>query len=241
MPSKCENRDVAKTAVILAGGLGTRLRPFTIVLPKPLVPLGELPILEHLIIILRNQGFERFILAVNHQADLIKAYFGDGSRLQVVIEYSVESTRLGTVGPLKIIEDLPEKFLVLNGDVVCDVDFADFYDEFSIQDDRLVPLITSRGHKVDFGVIETNKNGALKVMREKPEMSLQVLTGIYMFSSVVVDWIPSGVNFGIDDLIRYMLENDMRVRTKLHEGFWLDIGRPEDYEIAQALRMDKFY
>ena len=113
-----------RRAVILAGGKGTRLRPYTVVLPKPLMPIGEYPILEVVVRQLARHGFDRVTMAVNHQAELIKAFFGDGSKWHVQIDYSLEDQPLGTMGPLKRIADLPEHFLVMNGDVLTDLDFA---------------------------------------------------------------------------------------------------------------------
>ena len=120
---------MSKRAVILAGGMGTRLRPYTVVLPKPLMPIGDFPILEVVIRQLVNNGFDHITLAVNHQAALIRAFFGDGSNWNVLIDYSQENEPLGTIGPLRLITDLPENFLVMNGDILTDLDFSNFYDE----------------------------------------------------------------------------------------------------------------
>src|SRR5882672_5273675 len=117
-----------KRAVILAGGMGTRLRPYTIAIPKPLMPIGDLPILEIIVRQLAARRFERITLAVNHQADILRAYFGDGRKWNIDIDYSLETEPLGTMGPLKVIKDLPEDFLVMNGDVLTDLDYAAFAD-----------------------------------------------------------------------------------------------------------------
>lgn len=117
---------MCKTAIILAGGKGTRLKPYTIALPKPLVPVGDKPILETIILQLAYHDFKRIILTVNHQADIIMAYFGDGSKWGVHIEYSLEDKPLGTMGPLRLIDRLPEDFLIMNGDVLCDIDYTYF-------------------------------------------------------------------------------------------------------------------
>ena len=117
-----------KHAVILAGGRGTRLRPYTLVLPKPLMPIGEYPILEVIVKQLVKHGFTSITMAVNHQADLIKAFFGDGSKWNIRISYSLENQPLGTMGPLKLMNDLPENFLVMNGDILTDLSFSKFYE-----------------------------------------------------------------------------------------------------------------
>jgi NDP-sugar pyrophosphorylase family protein len=122
---------MSKRAIILAGGKGTRLRPYTVVLPKPLMPIGEYPILEVVIRQLINYGFDHITLAVNHQAELIKAFFGDGSKWNIKIDYSLEDQPLGTMGPLKLIKDLPKNFLVMNGDILTDLNFSEFYDNHS--------------------------------------------------------------------------------------------------------------
>jgi len=118
---------MSKRAVILAGGKGTRLRPYTVVLPKPLMPIGDFPILEVIVKQLAHFGFERITMAVNHQAELISAFFGDGSKWGVKIDYSLEDKPLGTMGALKLISDLPENFLVMNGDILTDIKFSEFY------------------------------------------------------------------------------------------------------------------
>ena len=118
-----------KRAIILAGGRGTRLKPYTTVLPKPLMPIGDYPILEVIVRQLTQSGFKRITMAVNHQAELIKAYFGNGTKWDIDIDYSIEDIPMGTMGPLKLIRDLPDNFLVMNGDILTDLDFNKFYEE----------------------------------------------------------------------------------------------------------------
>ena len=147
------SNDTGRTAVILAGGLGSRLRPYTVVLPKPLMPVGESPILEVIIKQLSRKGFSRIILAVNHQADILRAYFGDGSRLGVSIEYSLETKPLGTMGPLHLMKELPENFIVMNGDILCDLDFGDFFANHE-NDNRLFTIAASKREQlIDYGVL----------------------------------------------------------------------------------------
>ena len=144
---------MSKTAVILAGGKGTRLRPYTWVLPKPLMPLGEEPILEIVIQQLVKSGFKNIILAVNHQAEIIKAVIGNGKRFGAKITYSLEDKPLSTMGPLKLMKALPENFLVMNGDILTDVNFKNLF-QFHLDQENLFTISGyNREHKVDYGVL----------------------------------------------------------------------------------------
>ncbi len=218
-----------KRAVILAGGMGTRLRPYTTALPKPLMPVGDFPILEVIVRQLARAGFEHITLAVNHQAHIIKAYFGNGERWGVPIDYSMESKPLSTMGPLKLIPDLPENFLVMNGDVLTDVDFAAFMDEHQQAGKLFSILAHMRTEKVDYGVLEVDENGNLCGFMEKPENQYRVSMGIYGVNQKALDYIPENEKFGFDDLMGALLKARVPARTVLHPGYWLDIGRPDDY------------
>ena len=150
---------MSRRAVILAGGRGTRLRPYTVVLPKPLMPIGEYPILEVVIRQLARAGFDHVTLAVNHQAEIIRAFCGDGSKWDMRIDYSLEREPLGTMGPLRLIDDLPEHFLVMNGDVLTDLDFQHFHDEHAARDDLFTISSYRRDHLVDYGVQRESTSG----------------------------------------------------------------------------------
>lgn len=216
-----------KTAVILAGGLGTRLRPYTITMPKPLVPIGDRAILEIIVIQLAKNGFERVILTVNHQAEMIREYFGDGSKWGITVEYSLEDKPLGTMGPLKLLKDLPENFLIMNGDVLSDIDYADFFDKH-VKSGRMFTISSfKRVNKIDYGVLHTDQ-GRLVGFEEKPEMEYSVSMGIYAASKEVLECIPDNQFYGLDSLlIENLKEKD--IGTIEHDGYWMDIGRPEDY------------
>ncbi len=180
-----------RRAVILAGGRGTRLRPYTVVLPKPLMPIGEYPIMEVVIRQLAYHEFDHITIAVNHQAELIKAFFGDGSKWHLRIDYSLEDEPLGTMGPLKLIRDLPDQFLVMNGDVLTDLNFADFHAEHA-QENRLFTVSSyQREQKVDYGVLMTDPQGTLRGFQEKPVTGYEVSMGIYMVSRDVLPVRPS--------------------------------------------------
>jgi NDP-sugar pyrophosphorylase family protein len=218
-----------KRAVILAGGKGTRLRPYTVVLPKPLMPIGEYPILELVIRQLVSHGFNHITIAVNHQAELIKAFFGDGTKWNVKIDYSLEDRPLGTMAPLKLIKDLPSDFLVMNGDILTDLDYSAFYSKHI--DNQTLFSISShkRENKIDYGVLETNENGILTGFIEKPTSSYEVSMGIYLVNKETLSFIPDNQPFGFDDLMHKLLCNGKNVIVNSFNGYWLDIGRPDDY------------
>jgi NDP-sugar pyrophosphorylase family protein len=224
---------MSKRAVILAGGKGTRLRPYTVVLPKPLVPVGEFPILEIIVRQLVRAGFDRITMAVNHQAELIQAFFGDGSKWNARIDYSREDSPLGTMGPLKLIRDLPEQFLVMNGDTLTDLDFAAFHDQHVKGGDVFTISSAVREHLVDFGVLEPDAGGHLAGFKEKPRLTYEVSMGVYMCSRAVLERIPSGRPYGFDHLMLDLIRDSKPARLVRHTGYWLDIGRPDDY--AQAI------
>jgi NDP-sugar pyrophosphorylase family protein len=218
-------------AIILAGGKGTRLKPYTYVLPKPLVPVGERPILAILIDQLKKSGVKDIVFCVNHMAELIMAYFGNGEKFGVNIEYSMEEQPLGTIAPLKLVKDLPEHFLLMNGDLLTDIDFKDVYD-FHIKSGALVTVgAYKREVNIDFGVLQV-KDGMLTGFTEKPRYDYSVSMGIYVFSREVLDFVPEGRPYGFDDLMLNLLEKKQRVNVYPFDGYWLDIGRPEDFEKA---------
>ncbi|MFA6279873.1 MAG: sugar phosphate nucleotidyltransferase [Bdellovibrionales bacterium] len=225
---------MSKRAVILAGGKGTRLRPYTTVLPKPLMPLDDRPILEIVIRQLAKAGFDRVTLAVNHQAELIQAFFQDGARLGVSIDYSLEDKPLSTMGPLKLIPDLPDHFLVMNGDILSDLDYGAFYDRH-VQADRLFTVSSmEREQRVDYGVLDLNEANDLVGFREKPSLTYHVSMGVYMVSRRVLDVIPEGRSYGFDQLMLDLIKTKTPATVVPFDGYWLDIGRPDDYEKAQS-------
>lgn len=224
---------MSRRAVILAGGKGTRLRPYTVVLPKPLMPIGDFPILEVIVKQLVRCGFDRVTLAVNHQAELIKAFFGDGAKWGVRIDYSLEDRPLGTMGPLRLIGDLPDDFLVMNGDTLTDLDYAAFH-ERHVEAGAIFSISSFvREHMVDYGVLEPDERGRLAGFREKPCLTYEVSMGVYMVSRAAVAAIPEGRQYGFDHLMVDLIRAGTPARVVRHDGYWLDIGRPDDY--AQAI------
>jgi NDP-sugar pyrophosphorylase family protein len=224
--------NATRRAVVLAGGLGTRLRPYTISLPKPLMPVGEFPILEIIVRQLVQGGYGRITLAVNHQAELMRAYFADGARWGVAIDYSLEARPLGTMGPLRLAEDLPEHFLVMNGDILSDLNYAAFLDEHA-RGQRLFSISASaREQQIDYGVLRAGQEGRLTGFEEKPRIPYLVSMGVYAVNRRLVERIPEGRAFGFDELVLGMLEDSLPVEVRPHSGYWLDIGRPDDYQRA---------
>ena len=221
-----------KRAVILAGGRGTRLRPYTVVLPKPLMPIGDYPILEVIVRQLIHNGFNRITMAVNHQADLIKAFFGDGSKWGIKIDYSLENKSLSTMAPLKLIKDLPDNFLVMNGDILTDLDYNDFY-EFHVNNNNIFTISAyQREIKSEFGVLKIDNNNTLIDFEEKPIQRYDVSMGVYMVSKRVLQDIPQDAFYGFDHLMADLIKNKQKPKIKKFSGYWLDIGRPDDYKQA---------
>jgi NDP-mannose synthase len=221
-----------KCAVILAGGKGTRLRPYTIALPKPLVPVGEYPIMEIIIRQLAKKGFSRVIITVNHQADLIQLYFGNGDKWGIRIEYSLETKPLGTMGPLKLIADLPDNFIVMNGDILTDLDYAELLDKHVKANNIFTISAFQREHNVDYGVLHLDADNMLTGFEEKPKLHYTVSMGVYAVSRTVLKYIPENEYYGFDNLMLKLIESDEKVKINAYSGYWLDIGRPEDYQKA---------
>lgn len=221
-----------KRAVILAGGKGTRLRPYTVVLPKPLMPIGDYPIVEVIIRQLVQHGFTHITMAVNHQAEIIQAFFGNGDKWGIKIDYSLEDKPLSTMAPLKLIKDLPEDFLVMNGDILTDLDFGKFY-ENHIADNNIFTISSyQREVKSEFGVLDVDDADTLTGFREKPVSIYDVSMGIYMVSKEAVQYIPENTLYGFDHLMLDLMKNGENPKVEKFVGYWLDIGRPDDYEVA---------
>lgn len=220
--------------VILAGGRGTRLRPYTMVLPKPLVPVGNQAVLELLIKRLRKFGFSDIIITTGYLGSLIRALCGDGSKWGANIEYTKENEPLGTIGPLTLVNgNLNETFLVTKGDVITDLDFRKFI-EFHNRKGGIATIATYRKEvKLDLGVLECDDDGAIVGFSEKPEKEYLVSMGAYLFEPEILKYVPTNIPFGFDDLMHILDDNSVPVYSYIHDGYWLDIGRKEDFEKAQ--------
>ena len=220
---------MSKRAVVLAGGTGTRLRPYTVVLPKPLMPIGDYPILEVIVRQLASQGFTHITLAVNHQADIIKAFFGDGKKWGVHIDYSLENKPMSTIAPLTLISDLPENFLLMNGDVLTDLDFSGFVQRHVSAGRLFTIAAASRLQLIDYGVLHIDSSDQLTGFCEKPRTEYLVSMGIYAVNRGVMDFVPRDSKYGFDDLMNHLLKRNESVTVDRFDGYWLDIGRPDDY------------
>ncbi|MDP2587536.1 MAG: sugar phosphate nucleotidyltransferase [bacterium] len=221
---------MSKRAIILAGGKGLRLRPYTVVLPKPLMPIGEHPILEVVVRQLAYFGFDHITMAVNHQADIIRAFFGSGEKWGIQIDYVLEKDPLGTMGPLKLIKDLPDNFIVMNGDVLTDLHFGDLYNKHVASEEIFSISAHQRVQQIDYGVLRV-KDNQLTGFEEKPSLPYEVSMGVYCVNKKALDYIPEGP-FGFDSLMHVLLAKKISVQTIPHAGHWLDIGRPDDYARA---------
>ncbi len=220
-------------AVILAGGKGTRLLPFTSVLPKPLLPVGDQPILKIVLHQLARSGVKRATLAVGHMADLFPQVLGNGTGA-LKLDYVRERTPLGTAAPLRNISGLSSTFLVLNGDILTDLDFRALVKHHK-KSGALATIATYRRRvNVDFGVLETNRSGRLVAYHEKPSLSYRVSMGIYVFEPRVIRHIPARGKFDFPELIQKLLDADLPVASFPFSGRWLDIGRPDDFAAAQT-------
>jgi NDP-sugar pyrophosphorylase family protein len=217
---------------VLAGGRGSRLHPYTIVLPKPLMPIGDYPILEVIVRQLATAGFQRITMAVNHQANLIKAFFQGGSAWGVDIDYSLESEPLSTIAPLLLVQDLPEHFLLMNGDVLTDLDFHAFWSDHATADRLFTIAAATRREVAEYGVLHATDDDVLCGFEEKPVNEYLVSMGVYAVSRRVLSFVPAGQKYGFDNLMTQLLASRMPVRLHRHRGYWLDIGRPDDYRKA---------
>jgi NDP-mannose synthase len=223
-------------AVILAGGKGVRLRPYTTLLPKPLVPIGDrYSILEIIMRQLSGCGFRTATLAIGHLGHLIRAYVGDGSQWGLErVDYATEESPLGTIGPLLQIRDqLPDEFVVMNGDILTDLDYADLLRHHHDSGAELTVSTYPRQVKIDFGVL-TSRSGRIVEFREKPSIDYRVSMGVYGMSRSVLDSYIPGLPLGFDELVLDLLETSGGPAEYEFDGRWLDIGRPDDYDRANA-------
>jgi NDP-sugar pyrophosphorylase family protein len=220
-------------AVILAGGLGTRLKPFTEVIPKPLLPLGESSVLEIQVRALKRAGFDEVFIATNYMADYVEAFLGDGSKYGIRITFSRESVPLGTCGPVKPLQDqLFEPFLLMNGDILTTLDFRVAW-ESAVRSDANLTVFTKEV-KVPFNFGKVVSDGPYIVeVTEKPDLHFEILAGIYLLKPPVLELIPHGTYYGIDSLIKEMLARKMRIGRELITDYWLDIGELNDFQTAR--------
>jgi len=222
-----------KRAVILAGGKGRRLAPYTFVIPKPIVPIGTTPILEIVLRQLARFGFGHVSIALGHMSEIVRAVAGDGSRFGIEIDYHDEEQPLGTMGPLKGIANLPSTFLVMNADILTDLDFRVLWDDHRRRGGIATIGTFVKETQLGLGVLHTDSDDRVVGFEEKPILRHRVSMGIYVFEREILDYIPAGDYFGFDLLMARLLERKCSVHSFVHAGRWLDIGNPADYEKAQ--------
>jgi NDP-sugar pyrophosphorylase family protein len=219
-------------AIVLAGGKGARLAPYTKILPKPLMPIGDMPILEVLLRQMKRAGIEEVVIAVGHLSGLLHAFFQDGSNLGLRITYSYEDTPLGTAGPLSLVRDLDKTFLVSNGDVLTTLEFRDLLRFHAEQKAAVTIAVHCRKVDIDFGVVQCDESHQIIGYVEKPSIDYMVSMGIYVFEPKVLSFIPFSRYLDFPDLIKNLISAGERVVGYPFKGYWQDLGRPDDYERA---------
>lgn len=219
-------------AIVLCGGKGTRLAPYTKILPKPLMPIGDMPILEIMLRQMKRAGIEDVILTVGHLAHLLQAFFQGGSHLGMNITYSFEDKPLGTAGPLSLISGMDETFLVTNGDILTTLDLKTLLDYH--HEHQAIATIAShnRDIKIDLGVIQANSEHEIIGYIEKPLYSFYVSMGIYVFEPRVFTYIDYNQYLDLPNLILKLIGAGEKVMSYPFDGYWMDLGRISDYEEA---------
>jgi NDP-sugar pyrophosphorylase family protein len=228
-------------AVILAGGLGSRLRPFTEVIPKPLLPLGERSIMETQILTLKSFGATEVYIATNYMSDYVEAFIGDGSKYGVRLHFSKERQPLGTCGPLSLLKAyLAEPFIVLNGDVLTKMSFSDFY-TFAIKHNSVLTVATKIiTTPFRFGNVTVDSDDNITGVDEKPDLRMEILAGIYCMTPGIFEFIPPGEYYNMDALIKKLLKTNEPISRYLIQDYWIDIGQVEDYSKAQEIYAEHF-
>jgi NDP-sugar pyrophosphorylase family protein len=219
-------------AVILAGGKGTRLKPFTMTIPKPLLPLGDVPILEVVLRQLAHAGFERVVLTLGHMAHLFTTTIGDGSQWNLRIDYCREDEPLGTAAPLRLVANLDENFLVMNGDLLTTLDYRELFERHCRANAWGTISLKRRVVHIDYGVVEAAPDGFLQDYIEKPEIPYWVSMGINVLNRKCLDFIPPAGKFDMPELMLAMRRSGKPVVCHQTECYWQDIGRFDDYQKA---------
>jgi NDP-sugar pyrophosphorylase family protein len=224
-------------AIVLAGGLGTRLAPFTSVLPKPLLPIGRRSVLEIVVDRLASCGIVDVTFCVGYLSHLIRAVFDNGPGEGLVVRYVQEEEPLGTAGPLRLVEGLDDTFVVVNGDVLTTLDYRKLLRSHLRSGHAATIAVHSRTVRIDYGVIHESLDGGARVAayEEKPELSLRVSMGVYVLEPSVLPFIPRGRRFDVPDLVQALLAAGLSIGTYRYDGLWFDIGRREDHEDAVAV------
>jgi NDP-sugar pyrophosphorylase family protein len=221
-------------AVVLAGGKGTRLAPYTNIFPKPLMPIGDMPILEVLLRQMKRAGIEDVVLTVGHLAELLRTFFKDGSQWGLRIQYSYENVPLGTAGPLALVDGLDDTFLVTNSDVLTTLSIQDLFRFHKEQGGAATIAVYSKQVRIDLGVVKWDGNYVVNGYIEKPTYEYTVSMGIYVFEPRVLQYIPRNQYLDFPDLILKLIAAGEKVIGFPYDGYWKDLGRPDDCEQAAA-------
>jgi NDP-sugar pyrophosphorylase family protein len=229
-------------AIIMAGGKGVRLAPVTEVIPKPLVPIGGMPVMEIVIRQLKQHGFRWITLAVGYMGELIQAYFQDGARWHLKIDYYFESEALGTVGALSMIEGLNDTFMVMNADILTNLNYRELVDYHKARRTIATVGACERQESINFGVIIKDGDWRIKDYLEKPISSYLVSMGVYVFDPPVLTYLKKGSYLDFPDLVKILIDAGQPINCYTFDGYWLDIGRHSDYDQAtedfEAMRKD---
>ncbi len=232
-------------AVILAGGKGQRLMPYSAILPKPLMPIEDKPVMEVVVAQLKKSGISEIIVSTGHLAGLLQAYFGSGEKLGVKIIYSKEEKPLGTAGPLALVKDqLDETFLVINGDTLSNISFKSLLKYHRQKKAMVTVCVCNKRVQIELGTLQVGRDGDLKDYIEKPAFEYLASMGIYAMEPSVLKYIKSGVPLGLPDLVKKLVKKGVQVSCYLHKGMWFDIGTMEDYRDAVDIftkKKDQFF
>ena len=224
---------IPTSALIMAGGRGERLKPLTDSIPKPMLHIGEKPIIEHNIDRLIKYGVKEFFISVKYLADQIIDYFGDGSKKGISIKYIIENESLGTIGALSLIENISnQNIIVMNSDLLTNIDFEDFYNYYSNQDCAMCVASIPYSVNIPYAVLETENNEVVS-FAEKPKYTYYSNAGVYIMNSDIRNKIPKNTFFNATDLMENIIQNKLSIKHYPILGYWLDIGRHDDYNKAQ--------
>jgi len=226
-------------AILLAGGKGRRLKPFTTTIPKPLFPIGDKPILQVIIEQLKKYGVNEYIISLGYLGELIKAFMGDGEKYNAKITYVREEIPLGTAGAISLLPKLDDDYIFMNGDILSTIDFTEAYQEHKKSKALMTICTFEKITKSSLGVLELNKNGEVENYLEKPELKQLVSSGIYILNPRIKDYVPHDTFFDLPDLVKTLIDQNKKINTYAIKGDWFDIGTPADLEKAEQYLLEK--